>query len=472
MIFFLSTYLSAQITTSASLDSIQNEFSKQAEAIMQEYNQYAQKVKEEYEKYEAQARADYMNYVKRVQTVWGSDSMIDNTKHTWVEYGPNMTDRSVVNFETGEIEIEVVVDEGSTEAETNKALEKAVTRLLESRGSTCPYPSSVDESKPITKEPILNDLVDLTSYDLSQADSMDVAVHVSESRKSPAMPSSTVKDLNLNFEQTKRTTQQKATHKAISEKNSQTIHKHQTLAQKKIEEKKKAETLRKQRKMEEVKRRLAQIIVKQTSKETLPLVASKQSSNTLKKKIVKLSMRLVAENLSKNAALYKDIVTFNSKRFNIEEPLIYAVMEQESSFNPQAASWVPAYGLMQLVPRSGGFEAYKYVYHTEWIPTRSYLFVPQNNIELGTAYLRVLMNQFASVEDPECRRLCVIASYNTGAGNVSRSFTGNRRLGQRTLSLINQYDYKGLFNYLTTNLNTSEARNYVRGVSRRRAKYL
>jgi hypothetical protein len=83
----------------------------------------------------------------------------------------------------------------------------------------------------------------------------------------------------------------------------------------------------------------------------------------------------------------------------------------------------------------------------------------------------ILMNQFSKVQNPDCRRLCVIASYNTGAGNVSRAFTGNTKLGN-AFPHINKYNYNALFNHLTTKLNTSEARNYVKRVSERREKYL
>ena len=132
---------------------------------------------------------------------------------------------------------------------------------------------------------------------------------------------------------------------------------------------------------------------------------------------------------------------------------------------------MPAYGLMQLVPKTGGYDAYRYVYKKGWAPSKSYLYEPKNNIELGTAYLRVLLNQFKKVNDPNCRRICVIASYNTGAGNVSRAFIGSTRLGN-AFPKINEYNYHELFQYLTTRLSTKEARNYVKKVSERREKYL
>ena len=73
------------------------------------------------------------------------------------------------------------------------------------------------------------------------------------------------------------------------------------------------------------------------------------------------------------------------------------------------------------------------------------------------------MNQFASVSDSHCRRLCVIASYNTGAGNVSRSFIGTTNLS-KALAHINRYNYDELFNHLITNLPYEETRNYVQRV--------
>ena len=190
-----------------------------------------------------------------------------------------------------------------------------------------------------------------------------------------------------------------------------------------------------------------------------------------RRKIIYVNMPLVRDNISKSAALYKDIVKKYSERFQIEQPLIFAVIEQESAFNPQATSHIPAYGLMQLVPTSGGIDAYRFVYGVEKVPTKSYLFDPAQNIELGTAYLRILYNWFEEVRDLNCRRLCVIAGYNTGAGNVSRAFIGTTRL-DNAYGKINKLDYNQLYQHLTKHLSTSEARNYVKGVTKKREKYI
>lgn len=243
------------------------------------------------------------------------------------------------------------------------------------------------------------------------------------------------------------------------------------------EEKKLAEARKKQQSLKESS--VAKKEQKVSNKDIAKAIAkqSKKSSTTVKgednkvRKVVKVEMALVSDNLSKNAALYKDIVKKHSAKFSIEEPLIFAIMEQESHFNPEARSWVPAFGLMQLVPKSGGYDAYRYVHKRDWVPTMEYLYVPQQNIELGTAYLRILSNMFTNVKDDECRRLCVIAGYNTGAGNVCRAFTGKTSI-KGAVEHINKYSYEELYDHLTKKLSTDEARKYVSGVSKKREKYL
>ena len=57
-------------------------------------------------------------------------------------------------------------------------------------------------------------------------------------------------------------------------------------------------------------------------------------------------------------------------------------------------------------------------------PSRDYLFDPTNNVELGTAYLNVLMfNQLDDVAHNVSLEYCVIAAYNTDPCNMFRTFS-------------------------------------------------
>lgn len=443
------TYSAAQSFTS--LDSIITGFENEVTYEMMSFEEYAGEAKAEYEQYQAAAKADFEKYVEKIRSVWGGtdeDDLKTDTKTEWVEYSEDYMSRSIVDFENGKITLQVRVDDNDDEASINSKITSAVARMLSSRGSTCPYPSTADISEPLSSKPILDGIVDFSGYDLTGEAHSGTAFQSGPVRK-PVPPKPTVKGGKLAIASTEA-------------RNVKNDRKGSTMARRAIEK-------------EKSDKGPTDTVPALPDISTIAAAVAVQSEKSIAEdngqKVITLQMELVEDNLSKNAALYADLVSEFASEFKIEPALIFAVIEQESSFNPEATSWVPAYGLMQLVPTSGGFDAYRFVYKKEWVPTRSYLYVPKNNIELGTAYLRVLMNQFSSVSDPECRRLCVIASYNTGAGNVSRSFTGSANLS-KALPLIDRYDYDRLYKHLTGNLNTEEARNYVSGVSKRRAKYL
>jgi membrane-bound lytic murein transglycosylase C len=150
--------------------------------------------------------------------------------------------------------------------------------------------------------------------------------------------------------------------------------------------------------------------------------------------------------------------------------LVFAIIRTESNFNPYAVSSVPAYGLMQLVPTSGGREAYRRAKGEDVAPTRDYLFDPQNNVELGTAYLNVLMfNQLEEVSNDISREYCVIAAYNTGSGNVLRTFSKNRTTA---VQQINGLQPGVLYDKLRSNLPYQETRNYLEKVTTYRKSYV
>ncbi len=440
---FLSISVSAQNTDRQETDSMRNAFMLYRDSASTEFEAYKQNALEEYRKYLEQARADYQIWHNSIRQTWGKEDGIasESTKTVWVEYSRDKNNRSIVDFDKGNIIVEVLIPEDGNDADMNEKLTKAIERMLNSRGSTCPYPSSVDKSEPLTVDPILEGLINLCGYEIDE--------DAGQENQTIAPPAPKVKGKSLQPGE-KQTV--KPTVKEPQE------NKGDLPTRKKENDRKK-----KSRKNASIAKAIAQ-----QSEKTVKNIVGDDGKT---RKVAQVQIAMVSDNLSKNAALYKDIVAECSERFNIEQPLIYAVMEQESRFNPEAVSPANACGLMQLVATSGGTDAYKYVYGKTWIPTRSYLFNPRNNIELGTAYLRVLTNQFGLVADEDCRRLCVIAGYNTGAGNVSRAFTGKANVNT-AIPHINAHNYHSLYNHLTTNLNTAEARNYVAGVSKRREKYL
>lgn len=449
-------------TTKDELDSLVNDFNARIEADKNAFELYADSVRDAYNAYLEKATAEFNIYKKNIQKVWGGDSIVLDSKYEWVEYGDDFLSRSVVNFEKGNAVVEVAVDLDTDKDEINKKLMEAMYKLMISRGTTCPYHSDVDLSEPITQNPILDGLLDLSKYHIdltNENNDIDKTNLISGKKKTPPLP--VVRGGTL------RNPQNTATKKRLL--------KDKTLARGKLYEEKEKRKGNEEAEnsgndlhnVDETKRIIASQIVKQSFKSETEVTGIDGN----KRKVVCINMPLVHDNISKSAALYKDIVKKYSERFQIEQPLIYAVMEQESNFNPQATSYVPAYGLMQLVPTSGGVHAYSFVYGVEKVPTRSYLFVPDQNIELGTAYLRILYNMFENVKDLNCRRLCVIASYNTGAGNVSRAFIGSTRLNN-AYDEINKLDYNQLYRHLTRKLSTAEARSYVKGVTKKREKYI
>ena len=458
-------------TGATAVDSLRRQFEKDATQTVADFEEYSKKALEEYEKYEAQARADYSRYTRSIKQTWGSDTIVDNTPTKWVEYSNDYQNRSIVDFDQGKILVEVALDDNNTMDSNaiNTRLATAIEHLLKSQGSTCPYQSSVDVSKPLTNNPVLDGLVDFSMYKPDKTLS-STGKEITPVRAAPPTPTVKGQKLSLNTNQKKESsgdTVSTGTTMARRVQEEGNKNSGNPLADKREEAHKRAEQKTQGWQNEAEKAILVKTIAAQSPKK----ITKVKGDDGKVRQVVQIEMNLVSDNLSKNATLYKDLVAEFSQVFQIEQPLIFAVMEQESRFNPEATSWVPAYGLMQLVPKSGGLDAYNYVYRNTWAPTRSYLFVPRNNIELGTAYLRVLMNQFSSVTDPHCRRLCVIASYNTGAGNVSRAFTGATNLN-KAIPLINKYNYEQLYSHLTNRLSTSEARNYVSGVSKRREKYL
>jgi len=186
---------------------------------------------------------------------------------------------------------------------------------------------------------------------------------------------------------------------------------------------------------------------------------------------VTVTIPLRADFLTERARQYRPAIEEEADRRQLPVSLIYAIMETESHFNPRARSHIPAFGLMQLVPKSGGLDAYHYVYGEKKLLGPEYFFEPDQNVELGTAYLDLLYRRYLrAITDDQSRLYCTIAAYNTGAGNVARAFTGGTSVSSAAAK-INTLSPEAVYEHLLANLPYVETRNYLEKVRIAQEKY-
>ncbi|MCK4950882.1 MAG: DUF3393 domain-containing protein [Gammaproteobacteria bacterium] len=192
--------------------------------------------------------------------------------------------------------------------------------------------------------------------------------------------------------------------------------------------------------------------------------------NTSSKKITYVQFSMIPDHIDISAKRYQPYVARYSKHFGISRNLVYAIIKTESNFNPYAVSSAPAYGLMQLVPSTGGRDAYYKVKGKDIIPSRTYLFDPGNNIELGTAYFNLVYYQYLKkISNPVSREYCAIAAYNTGSGNVLKTFSSNR---DKAVYIINRMKPSEVYAKLKNKLNSHQARRYLVKVMSARRQFV
>ncbi|WP_437984566.1 transglycosylase SLT domain-containing protein [Sorangium sp. So ce117] len=107
---------------------------------------------------------------------------------------------------------------------------------------------------------------------------------------------------------------------------------------------------------------------------------------------------------------FSGLVAAETKRSGIPEALAYAIMREESAFDPRVASPAQAFGLMQLIVPTA-----KLVAKPLGLPwSADALKRPEVNIALGCRYLSQLRGQFS--DNP----LLAIPAYNAGGGAPKR----------------------------------------------------
>ena len=143
---------------------------------------------------------------------------------------------------------------------------------------------------------------------------------------------------------------------------------------------------------------------------------------------------------------YWDLFQSASTRLALDPYLVLALARQESLFNPNATSSSNARGLMQLIPSTAEKMASEHGIDSEAIR----LYDPSVNVELGTAYLKNLLEMFGG------NAFRAVAAYNAGEHAVAKWGA----------------DFSGADDEWVENIAYKETREYVKKVIGGRREYL
>lgn len=384
----LSTLLMFCLSVSyAQVESDFERFKREQEASLNSMKQNEklslEKMEKEYQDYLKAEQEAYDKFVKEMSAVWGGKNVVESTSKEWVEYTDNGNSRSIVDFEKGEVTIEIIVtdEESASEEKMEKKVEDKIKELVISQGKTKDYDSSKEKAVPLQETPVLENQVQTPSGEIVTKENLNESV------------------------------------REIAED------------------------------------------VKIEKKEVT-------GDDGEKRQVIEVKLELAPDHIRTRAEQYKAEVEKYCRKYNVDPAMAYAVMQTESSFNPKAKSYVPAYGLMQIVPSSAGQDCAQSLKKPFSQPTANYLYEPENNIEMGIHYLYLLDKRYyTGVTNQDSRNLCVIASYNTGAGNVARALRGDTKIS-KAIPQINAMSYEELFRYFEKKL-LPETQNYIRKVTER-----
>ena len=200
------------------------------------------------------------------------------------------------------------------------------------------------------------------------------------------------------------------------------------------------------------------------------LVTNKlKKSRSNGKTVYAVEFNLAAQHEHLRQEKYSQYVLAAAKRYGLSPALIYGIIETESSFNPYAVSRANAYGLMQVVPATAGKDVYKLVKNKSGEPTKTVLFSPENNIDIGSAYLHILQTRYlVNVRDKVSQEYSMISAYNGGTGNVLKTFDSNRT---RAMNKINQTSTSNVYKKLRYNHPRTESQNYLEKVTKAKKHY-
>ena len=403
---------------------------------LSEFQNYVAEVTSQYDAYEQQQAREFEEFKKAVEEKW--QDFKSPSKKEYVEYDDDLDSRASVDFEKGEITVEVIVEEDISDPVSQPVI-KVENNVPKSEKK---QPSKLQEvaqkNKKVNEQKSLKSIIEKTETPVTQEGK-------SQQRSSAVKKEISDKKLQrklANVLKTKGDDGKPMLNKQVVDKKGKTV----TPAT--------------------AKAYASELVA------NAPVATKTYKAKDGKKRTVyTVKVPMKSDHISTRADRYKQEVLKQSKRFNIDPIIAFAVMETESAFNPKAKSHIPAYGLMQLVPKSGARDAYLYVYKKDKFIDGDYLYQPGNNIELGCAYLSKIRHKyFKSIKDDERAYICAVPAYNTGIGNVAKALVNQAKLKPASQK-ANSMSPDQLYKKLHKDLKHQEARDYLERVWSRKDKY-
>jgi len=414
----------------------QAEFREYQQTHLAEYADYKRKLMEEFGEYKKIALQEAEKYSKELGKVWDTPEV--SSKKVWVEYSKDMKTKNRVDFENQIISISMTVKKAGkkpTDTELRTRLKALLVKNQAQAFKDDPVAQAVEKK---SKEKI-----SLLETAVVKPTPILLPLVTDEEKPSEAEMDSIVDDLMKNKTQT--VTSNREGDAVVTIKIPIV-----TTAPVKPEPEKPKHKERK-------------------TAPAAPQKVAKPVKNPVKKPKVMADIRV--NKIPKRARTVAGDVNTFAQKSRLDHALVFAIIETESAFNPMAKSPIPAYGLMQIVPRSAGLDATEQLFGKGRVLSPSYLYSSDKNIEIGATYLNILYYRYLKgIKDPRSRLYCSIAAYNTGAGNVAKAFTGNRKL-RAALPRINAMTSQQVYDHLIQNLPYEETRMYLERVVSRMPKY-
>ncbi len=154
---------------------------------------------------------------------------------------------------------------------------------------------------------------------------------------------------------------------------------------------------------------------------------------------------------------YGEVIRQAASTYGVDETLVKAIIQVESGYNPTVVSKSNAIGLMQLKASTAGRDAYR-MKGRYGQPSPRDLKDPAVNIDLGTAYLSILQQQLAGINNPETRRYATTVAYVNGAGALLRTFAKDKTFA---IAQINQMSPTEFYQHVQNKHPAPQAPRYL-----------